>query len=92
MCQCFRLINTGIEIARGEGYKVDRTGIDAEFLLNVKNHKYEYEELMEMLEKKNKEMEEAIANSTIPDAIDTDFVNDLLLKIRKEQLGLTSAE
>lgn len=88
MCECFRLINCGIEIARGEGYKVDRSNIDADFLLDVKNHKYEYNELMEMLEKKNDEMEKAMAESTIPDKIDVEFVNDLLLKIRKEQLGL----
>ena len=88
MCECFRLINCGIEIARGEGYKVDRSNIDADFLLDVKNHKYEYNELMEMLEKKNDEMEKAVAESTIPDKIDVEFVNDLLLKIRKEQLGL----
>jgi hypothetical protein len=88
MCECFRLINCGIEIARGEGYKVDRSNIDADFLLDVKNHKYEYNELMEMLEKKNEEMEKAMAESTIPENIDVEFVNDLLLKIRKEQLGL----
>ena len=88
MCECFRLINCGIEIARGEGYKVDRSNIDADFLLDVKNHKYEYNELMEMLEKKNVEMEKAMAESTIPEKIDVEFVNDLLLKIRKEQLGL----
>ena len=88
MCECFRLINCGIEIARGEGYKVDRSDIDADFLLDVKNHKYEYNELMEMLEKKNDEMEKAMAESTIPEKIDVEFVNDLLLKIRKEQLGL----
>lgn len=88
MCECFRLINCGIEIARGEGYKVDRSNIDADFLLDVKNHKYEYNELMEMLEKKNDEMEKAMAESTTPEKIDVEFVNDLLLKIRKEQLGL----
>ena len=88
MCECFRLINCGIEIARGEGYKVDRSNIDADFLLDVKNHKYEYNELMEMLEKKNYEMEKAVAESIIPEKIDVEFVNDLLLKIRKEQLGL----
>lgn len=88
MCECFRLINCGIEIARGEGYKVDRSNIDADFLLDVKNHKYEYNELMEMLNEKTVEMEKAMAESTIPEKIDVEFVNDLLLKIRKEQLGL----
>ena len=88
MCECFRLINCGIEIANGEGYKVDRSGIDADFLLDVKNHKYEYNELMEMLEKKNDEMEKAMTESTLPENIDVEFVNNLLLKIRKQQLGL----
>ena len=86
MCECFRLINCGIEIARGEGYKVDRSGIDAEFLLDVKNHRYEYDELMDMLKEKTAEMERAMAESTIPDSIDVEFVNELLLKIRKEQI------
>ena len=47
MCECFRLMHCGIEIANGQGYIVDRNGIDADFLLDVKNHKYEYEELMD---------------------------------------------
>ena len=86
MCECFRLINCGIEIARGEGYKVDRSGIDADFLLDVKNHRYEYDELMDMLKEKTAEMEKAMAESTIPDSIDVEFVNELLLNIRKEQI------
>jgi len=48
---------------------------------------FAYPLVMEMLEK-NDEIEKAIAESTIPESIDTEFVNDLLLKIRKEQLGL----
>ena len=40
------------------------------------------------IEGKKDEREKAMAESTIPDKIDVEFVNDLLLKIRKEQLGL----
>ena len=86
MSECFRLVNCGIEIARGESYKVDRSGIDADFLLDVKQHKYEYEQLMEMLEAKTQEMENAMEESTIPEDIDCDFVNDLVLDIRKTKI------
>lgn len=81
----FRLIAMCTEIANGEGFNVDRTDIDRDFLLNVKNHKYEYDEIIEKLEQKKSEMDTAISKSTLPDEVDIDFVNDLLLKIRKMQ-------
>ena len=88
MMHSFRLLQMCIEIAKGEGFKADRRGIDREFLLDVKNHKYEYDEIIKMLEEKKEEMDKAIAESTIPDKIDENFVNDLLVDIRKKQLGL----
>lgn len=84
----FRLIAMCTEIANGEGFKVDRSDIDREFLLKVKNHGFAYEEVISMLEEKKKLMDEAMAKSTIPDTIDVDFVNDLLLSIRNKQLGI----
>lgn len=84
----FRLVNMCIEIAKGEGMKVNRRNIDRDFLLEVRHHKYEYEELIEKLDDKIKEMEEAIKVSTIPEAIDVETVNNLLLDIRRKQLKL----
>ena len=84
----FRLIAMCTEIAQGKGFLVDRRNIDREFLLDVKNHKYEYEDVIAILEEKKKIMDEAIANSTLPNAIDVDFVNDMLIDIRKQQLKL----
>lgn len=84
----FRLIAMCTEIARGEGFNVDRMDIDRDFLLKVKNHGFEYEEVIEMLVKKKAEMDEAIANSTIPEKIDVEFVNDMLLDIRRKQLNI----
>lgn len=81
-----RLINMCTEIARGEGFKVNRRNIDREFLLDVKNHKYEYEEVMAILDEKKLMMDKAISESKLPDEIDISFVNDLLLDIRKKQL------
>lgn len=83
---CVRIINMCIEIASGKGFNVNRRNIDREFLLDIKNHKYEYDDLMKIIEEKEKEMADAIATSTLPDKIDVEFVNDLLLNIRKKQI------
>lgn len=84
MCECFRLMHCGIEIAEGKGYIVDRSGIDADFLLDVKNHKFEYDELMEKLNEDNEKMRIAIESSTLKEDIDASFVNDLYLNIVKK--------
>lgn len=83
-----RLLHMGIEIARGEGVKVDRTDIDRDFIMGIRMGDTTYEEIMAYIEGKKREMDEAIASSTLPDAIDVDFVNDLLIDIRKRQLAL----
>lgn len=80
----FRLMQMCIEIARGEGIKVRRDE-DRQFLLDVKHHKYEYEDIIKKLDEKKIEMDEAIKNSTIPDEIDREKVNQLLLNIRVKQ-------
>lgn len=83
MSECFRLVQTCIEIANGDTYHVNRKGIDAPFLLDIRAHKFEYDELMGMLEDKIEEMNKAIENSTIRETVDRDFVNQLVLDIRK---------
>lgn len=82
MMHSFRLATMAIEIAKGEGMKVNRTGIDADFLLDVRNRKYTYAELIDKLEVLKANMNEAFNTSTLPEEIDVDFVNDMLLSIR----------
>jgi len=84
MSECFRLVQTCIEIANGQTYKVNRKGIDSELLLDIRAHKFEYDELMEILDKKVVEMNAAIENSTIPETVDANLVNDLVIDIRKK--------
>lgn len=85
---CFRLINMGLEIAKTGKVQIDRSGIDADFLFDIRNHKYEYGYLINELENKKNELDEAIAYSTIPNAIDINKVNQILLDIRyKYQLN-----
>lgn len=85
MSHCVRLIHMAIEIARGEGFNVRRTW-DRDFLLDIRNHKIEYDDLMKYVMDKKAEMDSLIKVSTIKDKVDVNFVNDLVLKIRKEQL------
>jgi hypothetical protein len=73
-----------IEVAKGEGLKLDRRGIDADFLLDVRNRKYTYDELMSKLTELKSQMDEEISKSVIPDEISVDMVNDLLLYARNK--------
>lgn len=83
MMHCFRLLTMCIEVAEGKGIIVDRTHIDRDFLMDVRNRKYTYKELMEKLLELKERMDKAIENSQIIENIDVEFVNDLLLECRK---------
>ena len=74
----------GIEIAKGEGVKIDRSNIDRDWLMSIRQGEIHYDDLMAWLKSKDTEMKDAMANSTIPDEINIDFVDELLIKIRKE--------
>lgn len=84
MMHCFRLMTMAKEIAEGKGVILDRTGIDRDFLLDVRNRKFGYSELQEKMLVLKDEMNKAIENSTITEGIDQRVVNDLLLNIRKQ--------
>lgn len=88
MCECVRLLHTGIEIAKGEGFNTTRTW-DRDFLLNIKSHKYTYNELIEYVKDKKNEFESYYKSCTLPDAIDKEFVNKLLIESRKEYYNET---
>jgi uncharacterized protein len=79
-----RLMRMGKELAQGKGFNVDRTNIDREYLLAIKNHEFEYDDIIAHADKEKKEMEESIITSTLPDNIDYDKVNELLINARKE--------
>ena len=83
MMHCFRLMAMAKEIAEGKGVLLDRTNIDREFLLDVRNRKYGYSELSQKMLELKDEMDKAIENSTIKEDIDPEMVNDLLLQVRK---------
>lgn len=78
---CMRLVRMAKELAQGKGFNVVRTW-DRDYLLDIRNHKFEYEDVMVQLEKEKLEMEEAIKSCTLPERVDFDKVNDLLYDVR----------
>lgn len=87
MMHCFRLMHMAAEIAEGRGVILRRTE-DRQFLMDVRSHRYEYDEIIAMLERDKERMGRLMEQSTIREKIDTGFVNDLMIEIRKMQLGL----
>jgi hypothetical protein len=87
MMHCVRLMHMGQEIAEGKGINLERTW-DKEFLMNIRNHKFEYDELMAKIDEDKVKLDEAIKNSVIKETIDVNFVNDLLIDIRKKAYGM----
>lgn len=86
MMHMFRLVHMASEIAEGRGVILERTE-DRQFLLDVRNHKYEYDELMSRLEADSAKMNTLFAASTIPECVDPDFVNSLMIEIRLKQFS-----
>jgi hypothetical protein len=76
-----RLTSMGREIAEGKGIIVRRD--DADYLISIRRGEVDLESLIESVEKEIKDMDELFANSNLPDKVDEHFVNDLLIKIRK---------
>ncbi len=50
--------------------------------MNIRNHKYEYDELMDMIDK-GRRNGQAMKRSTLPENIDVQMVEDILQNIRK---------
>jgi hypothetical protein len=86
LAHCHRLLDTAIEIGEGKGINVRRK--NREQLLSIRKGEYDYDLIVKEAEEKIAKMDEVFANSSLPDSIDPEFVNQLLLKIRKERYNL----
>lgn len=84
LSHCMRLLRMGKELAMGLGFNVERVE-DRDYLLSIKNHEFEYDEIITQAEKEKEAMEEAIKTCSLPDRIDLTEVNDLLIRARKEE-------
>ena len=87
MCETVRLIHTGIELARDGVFNVERTW-DRDFLLSIKNHQVNYEEIIKYVKEKKEEFDELLKKSTLPEHLDYDVINNLLIESRKKLYNL----
>ncbi len=81
MMHCKRLTQMSKEIAQGLGINVRRP--DAESLIDIRKGKIDLETLINDVENEIIEIDELFKKSTLPDKVDRIFVNELLVKIRK---------
>ena len=69
-----RLLHMGKELAENKGFNVVRTW-DREMILDIRNGKYTYEEIMEYVNKTYDEMMTAYETCTLPETVDKEKVN-----------------
>lgn len=79
---CVRLLHMGRELAAGKGFNVVRTW-DRELLLDIRNHMYEYEDIMTYIEKIFDEVQILMKTCTLPETVDKEKVNTLLVQARQ---------
>ena len=91
----FRLMNMCIELLTDGGLVVDRSNKDRQFLLDIKDGKYQLEWLKREAEDLFKLAKEAYVRSDLPKDVDHKAVNSLLLNIfgqhAKDNRWLTSS-
>jgi len=83
MMHTFRLLNMALELADGE-INVRRGDDELKTLMAIRRGEFEFDDLIVQAEALIVQMDEKFENSTLPDSIDPEFINSLLLAIRKE--------
>jgi hypothetical protein len=79
-----RMLHMGIEIANGEGFNVVRTW-DKNFLMKIRNGEFEYDYIIEYLDNKKIELDNAILDCKLKENVNIDLLNNILIDIRKKQ-------
>lgn len=82
LLHCYRLIETGIEIAKEHTINVRRP--NAEFLIGIRKGKYDLETLLKEANSKILELDKAFEESTLQDKADRGFFMSLLVKLRQQ--------
>lgn len=85
LAHCHRLLDMAIEIGEGKGINIRRN--NREELLSIRRGEHDYDKLVEEAELKIKRMDDVFESADLPKSIDRDFLDGLLIKIRKEYYG-----
>lgn len=86
LMHCHRLLKMASEIASGQGIIVRRP--DAEWLLRIRRGEFSLDELLEQANNQVDNLDELFENSSLPESVDSDFVNGLIIKIRRSFYGI----
>jgi hypothetical protein len=81
-----RLLTSAIEILETSDYSTFRT--NRQLLLDCRNGKYTFEEALEMIERYDKQLKEALRKSQLPETPDYHKINRLLMEINQKGLSL----
>lgn len=81
LLHCRRLLDMAIEIATEKTIKVRRP--NADYLLSIRRGEVKLDDIIEKAEEDVKGLDDLFEKSGLPDSVDGEFLNDLLLKIRK---------
>lgn len=81
LLHCRRLLDMAMEIAKEGKISVRRP--NADYLLSIRRGEVKLDDIIDKAEEDLKGLEGLYAKSGLPDGVDRDFVNELLLKVRK---------
>ena len=82
MMHCMRLIQMSREIAEGKGIVVRRP--NAKELISIRKGEIDLQTLIDKVEKEIIEIDKLFEESNLPDSINAEFINNLIVKIRKQ--------
>lgn len=86
MMHCRRLMDMAREIAEGKGILVKRD--NAQELLAIRRGEIDLQTLIDHVENEIKEVDILFKESNLPERVDINFINSLLVKIRKSVYGI----
>jgi predicted nucleotidyltransferase len=81
-----RLLTMGNEILTGKGVNVDRTNLDQEYLMNIRNGVYTFDEIEAHANILNQNADESYKTSKLPKKPNLTKINDLRMDIMERHL------
>lgn len=85
LLHCRRLLDMAVEIAQTGMINVRRS--NADYLLKIRRGEVSLEEIIENAEADIKNLDELYKNSNLPDKVEKDVVNEILLEIRHKLMN-----
>lgn len=82
MMHCKRLMQMAREISEGKGIIVRRT--NAKELISIRKGEVDLQTLINDVESEIVEIDKLFKSSSLPDSVDTNFINELIIEIRKK--------